>query len=78
MLNFNFVFFQGSPKTHPEVEAMEATVSIPQGAAGGAFSFDETSSLMNHQSSLLSGKDNYCYKCQYFSLVTSSKKVFLF
>ncbi|XP_076106352.1 OTU domain-containing protein 5-like [Mytilus galloprovincialis] len=49
----------GSPKTHPEVEAMEATVSIPQGAAGGAFSFDETSSLMNHQSSLLSGYQDW-------------------
>ncbi|CAG2254108.1 DUBA [Mytilus edulis] len=49
----------GSPKTHPEVEAMEATVSIPQGAIGGAFSFDETSSLMNHQSSLLSGYQDW-------------------
>jgi hypothetical protein len=49
--------FIGSPKVHPEPESMDATtIELSQGAVGGMFEFDETSSLMNQQSSMLSGK----------------------
>lgn len=46
---------------------MESDVLEPQGAVGGGmFEFDETSSIMNHQSSLLSGN--------YFLLISLKAK----
>ena len=50
----------GSPKVHPEPESMDATtIGLSQGAVGGIFEFDETSSLMNQQSSMLSGYQDW-------------------
>lgn len=50
----------GSPKVHPEPESMDATtVGLSQGAVGGMCEFDETSSLMNQQSSMLSGYQDW-------------------
>ena len=50
----------GSPKVHPEPESMDATtIGLSQGAVGGMFEFDETSSLMNQQSSMLSGYQDW-------------------